>query len=132
DSGEDKLTGIRLMHFSGFYRRSWRANDYMWGRLDGATRIVDLLVDPARALEVARFPGASSPPVILRDALLPEPGATPEQSALIEEAFRDAIRPDAAVPQAVKSVLAAYSGGAAVAGASLTDAQTPLAQLRSD
>ncbi len=54
DSGEDKLTGIRLGHFAAFYRSSWRANDFMWGRLDGATRVVDLLLEdaPARAEEL--------------------------------------------------------------------------------
>lgn len=40
-----KLTGVGLGHFAGFYRRSWRANDFMWGRLDAAARIVDLLLD---------------------------------------------------------------------------------------
>lgn len=44
-SAAEKLTGVGLGHFAGFYRRSWRANDYMWGRLDAATRIVDLLLD---------------------------------------------------------------------------------------
>src|SRR5207302_5889121 len=44
DSPEKKLTGIRLGHFAGFYRASWRANDFMWGRLDAAVRIVDLLL----------------------------------------------------------------------------------------
>jgi predicted acylesterase/phospholipase RssA len=52
NSGEDKLTGIRLGHFAGFYRRSWRANDFMWGRLDGATRIVDMLIDHARVRQL--------------------------------------------------------------------------------
>jgi predicted acylesterase/phospholipase RssA len=50
-SAETKLTGIRLGHFAGFLKRSWRANDFMWGRLDAAARIVDLLVDRARAGE---------------------------------------------------------------------------------
>ena len=45
DSPGDKLTGIHLGHFSAFYRASWRANDFMWGRLDGAVRVVDLMVD---------------------------------------------------------------------------------------
>jgi patatin-related protein len=45
---DEKLTGLGLGHFAGFYRRSWRANDFMWGRLDAAARIVDLLVDPDR------------------------------------------------------------------------------------
>ena len=52
-SAETKLTGIRLGHFAGFLKRSWRANDYMWGRLDAAARIVDLLVDRARAPRAA-------------------------------------------------------------------------------
>lgn len=44
-SARQKLTGVGLGHFAGFYRRSWRANDFMWGRLDAAARIVDLLLD---------------------------------------------------------------------------------------
>jgi len=43
-SVESKLTGVGLGHFAGFYRRSWRANDFMWGRLDAAARMVDLLL----------------------------------------------------------------------------------------
>ena len=31
-----KLTGMQLGHFAAFLKRSWRANDWMWGRLDGA------------------------------------------------------------------------------------------------
>jgi predicted acylesterase/phospholipase RssA len=132
DSGEDKLTGIRLVHFSGFYRRSWRANDYMWGRFDGATRIVDLLVDPARAAEVLKFPGAGAPADVLRDALLPEEAAADVQASLIEEAFRDALRPDSGVPQAVRTLLGAYGQGPATAGAALAASETPLPQLRAD
>ena len=45
---DDKLTGTRWGHFAGFYRESWRANDFMWGRLDGAVRIVDMLLDSGR------------------------------------------------------------------------------------
>jgi predicted acylesterase/phospholipase RssA len=41
----EKLTGVWLGHFAGFYRRSWRVNDFMWGRLDAAARIVDLVLD---------------------------------------------------------------------------------------
>ncbi len=55
DSGEEKLTGIRLGHFAAFYRSSWRANDFMWGRLDGAARIVDLLLGPADRNTKPRF-----------------------------------------------------------------------------
>ncbi len=43
-----KLTGEQLHHFGAFYKRSWRANDWMWGRLDGAGWLVHLLLDPRR------------------------------------------------------------------------------------
>jgi patatin-related protein len=43
---EHKLSGLGLAHFASFYKRSWRANDWMWGRLDGASRLVDVLLDP--------------------------------------------------------------------------------------
>lgn len=48
----DKVTGVALGHFAGFYKRSWRANDWMWGRLDGASRIIDAVLDPARLRQV--------------------------------------------------------------------------------
>ena len=48
----DKLLGIRLGHFGGFYRASWRANDFLWGRMDAATRIVDMLVSPGRVKQI--------------------------------------------------------------------------------
>jgi patatin-related protein len=42
---EDKLSGLGLGHFAAFYKGSWRANDWMWGRMDGASRLVDILLD---------------------------------------------------------------------------------------
>ena len=81
---EDKLTGIRLAHFSAFHRRSWRANDYMWGRLDGAARVVGMLLDPERARELED----REPWKAIAAAVLPEP-ATEAEVALVEEALRD-------------------------------------------
>lgn len=43
-----KLTGLQVHHFGAFYKRSWRANDWMWGRLDGAGWLVHVLLDPTR------------------------------------------------------------------------------------
>lgn len=40
DRVEEKLAGQKLMHFSGFLKRSWRENDLLWGRLDAAEIIV--------------------------------------------------------------------------------------------
>jgi patatin-related protein len=40
-----KLHGVALGHFGAFFRRSWRENDYLWGRLDGAERLLWLIGD---------------------------------------------------------------------------------------
>ena len=49
---KDKLTGLQLHHFAAFYKASWRANDWMWGRLDGCGWLVHMLLDPRRILTV--------------------------------------------------------------------------------
>jgi patatin-related protein len=43
-----KLTGMQMHHFGAFYKRSWRSNDWLWGRLDGAGWLVHILLDPRR------------------------------------------------------------------------------------
>jgi hypothetical protein len=43
-----KLAGLQLGHFGGFLKRSWRANDWMWGRLDAVDHITQLLLSPNR------------------------------------------------------------------------------------
>jgi len=42
----NKLFGSSVGHFGGFLRASWRAHDWMWGRLDGATHLVNMLFVP--------------------------------------------------------------------------------------
>ncbi|HEV7188549.1 MAG TPA: patatin-like protein [Blastococcus sp.] len=42
------ITGIQLNHFGAFYRRSWRANDWLRGRLDGSEQLVQMLLAPER------------------------------------------------------------------------------------
>ena len=45
--GRQKLAGNALFHFGAFLDRVWRENDIMWGRLDGAERLItSLLPDP--------------------------------------------------------------------------------------
>jgi hypothetical protein len=52
-AGTPKVAGARLGHFGGFLDPTWRANDIMWGRLDAAERLVDVLLgdfpEPFRA-----------------------------------------------------------------------------------
>ncbi|HEU0316712.1 MAG TPA: DUF3376 domain-containing protein, partial [Solirubrobacteraceae bacterium] len=100
----DKLLGLHLGHFAGFYRRSWRANDFMWGRLDAAARIVDMLVSVSRAKQLRDdAPGAADgadpggrgslaggrPWEVLADALIPA-DATEQQRKLVDEALAGA------------------------------------------
>jgi predicted acylesterase/phospholipase RssA len=42
---ELKLAGMNLKHFSGFLKRSWRANDWLWGRLDGVDHAMRALLE---------------------------------------------------------------------------------------
>ncbi len=53
----EKLTGLQLHHFGAFCKASWRANDWMWGRLDGAGWLVHMLLDPRRLDELAGLAG---------------------------------------------------------------------------
>jgi predicted acylesterase/phospholipase RssA len=55
----EKLTGLQLHHFGAFFKASWRANDWMWGRLDGAGWLVHMLLDPRRLHDLASM--ASDP-----------------------------------------------------------------------
>ena len=43
---DEKLAGDQFRAFGGFFKKSWRSNDILWGRLDGLNRIVDALVTP--------------------------------------------------------------------------------------
>ena len=52
DSPTTKLAGMKLNHFGGLLKRSWRANDWLWGRLDGIEHLMRALVDPDRIIEI--------------------------------------------------------------------------------
>jgi patatin-related protein len=50
---EATLKGIRFNSFGAFFSRGYRENDYLWGRLHGADRLVDIVLStlpPHRAL----------------------------------------------------------------------------------
>ena len=56
---EVKLAGNELGNFSAFLDATWRENDWMWGRLDAAAGLVELLLEPYGG------PDATPPPVAL-------------------------------------------------------------------
>jgi predicted acylesterase/phospholipase RssA len=93
---EKKLTGLVLGHFGGFYRRSWRANDFMWGRLDSAMRIVSLLIDTHRAGvdAAARIAGmlvekAAGQEWLLEEALVDAAALVPGEAPLDLDRLRE-------------------------------------------
>jgi hypothetical protein len=49
---EDILKGVGLGNFAAFFSRQHRENDYLWGRLHGAERLIDIVISSA-ALEGA-------------------------------------------------------------------------------
>lgn len=56
-----KLTGMQFHNFGAFYKRSWRANDWMWGRLDGSGWLVHALLDPRRVQRIVQTHNAEWP-----------------------------------------------------------------------
>jgi predicted acylesterase/phospholipase RssA len=58
---KQKVTGANLGHFAAFFKRSWRSNDILWGRLDGACELVDTLLDAERLNDLRRSGGWNAP-----------------------------------------------------------------------
>lgn len=91
----DKLAGDQLNAFGGFFKKSWRSNDILWGRLDGLNRLVEALLTPEA---IKNFPGfvsrqlgqikgesAAAKTQLYLDRLVTEalPEATPAEKALL-------------------------------------------------
>ncbi len=47
-TGEQKVAGDLVGRFSGFLKRSWRVNDWTWGRLDAIETLCRIVLDPDR------------------------------------------------------------------------------------
>ena len=72
-----KVAGVQLSHFGSFLKSTWRANDWMWGRLDGAHDLLELILSRPLA-------GRAEQAL----AMLGEPDGDAEQSG---ERLRDAL-----------------------------------------
>jgi len=55
------LKGIQFNSFGAFFSRSYRENDYLWGRLHGAERLIDIVASTLPA-------GATLPEAMIADA----------------------------------------------------------------
>lgn len=49
------LKGIEFNSFGAFFSRAYRENDYLWGRLHGADRLVDIVASSVDALETGEL-----------------------------------------------------------------------------
>jgi patatin-related protein len=83
--GSKKLAGIQLGHFGAFYKRSWRANDWMWGRMDGTARLVQMILNPARLAQV----GLSSAQALDKlESIALGPADNPQREVLTDGSVR--------------------------------------------
>ncbi len=64
-----KLKGIPVKHFAAFFAAKSRANDYLWGRLDGAELILKLLADVGKTEDSLATPEDMPLPPNLTEAL---------------------------------------------------------------
>jgi patatin-related protein len=90
-----KLTGIQFHHFGAFYKTSWRANDWMWGRLDGAGWLIHLLLDPRRLMTVVESdldsykPGSRAKTILDRLTTITQDAPDDAAAVLKELAYLD-------------------------------------------
>jgi hypothetical protein len=107
-----KLAGVQLGHFGAFYKQAWRANDWMRGRLDGATRIVQLLVNP-RALKRSFHSSAEAIVVVRQLADAAEGGVNSDtwmhRRKLIEEELAFLDDPGTPLPESLPETCAAIA-----------------------
>lgn len=81
-----KLAGAQLANFGGFYKRSWRANDWMFGRLDGANRLVRVLLNPARLARL--YPNDPDRVLGALEAIAVPAGTLPRDRDYLESEWR--------------------------------------------
>jgi patatin-related protein len=78
----EKTSGDSLAHFSAFFKRTWRSNDIMWGRLDGVCELIETLLTKKALLEGMKNDASR---MRARDTLLPPNGT----ASPLDEWFKD-------------------------------------------
>ena len=88
------MRGVEFYNFGAFFSRAYRENDYLWGRLHGAERMIDLIVS---ALPTGMELAASDLAAFKHEAFL----------AVLDEEEARLITDPALVPKIREEVLAA-------------------------
>lgn len=87
------LRGVEFFNFGAFFSRAYRENDYLWGRLHGAERTIDLIAStvepPLPADAVAAFKRDAFLAILDEEQgrLLAEPGLVDKLRAEVRAAF---------------------------------------------
>lgn len=88
-----KVAGDAVFHFGGFFKKSWRANDILWGRLDAVCQLVETLLTPERVravVDIQKHRDTLQPRVARNGDLHPEclfPKALPESQEALARWF---------------------------------------------
>jgi patatin-related protein len=114
-----KLAGTTVGHFGAFFDERWRVNDILWGRLDGAERIISALLPGVSEEDAAlreRFVHEAHAEIIREtwDKLLSDPegvGKDPKLAAEVRRA-QDERPHDPARPRALEGRLKDHGVGA--------------------
>ncbi len=89
------LRGVEFFNFGAFFSRAYRENDYLWGRLHGAERMIDLIAStvetPLPAPVIRAFKRDAFLAILEeeQDRLVAEPGLTGRIRAEVVAAFAD-------------------------------------------
>jgi Protein of unknown function (DUF3376) len=110
---KNKVRGSALAAFGGFFKKSWRANDIMVGRLDGVCLLVECLLTKERLAALAQKTGAM--PVVITEPQLTAcfPNQTPQQiSALAAQINSYLAAPTVRKPEEWDALIEAIVGAA--------------------
>jgi patatin-related protein len=101
--GRTKLAGTALHHFGAFLDQVWRQNDILWGRLDGAERLITaMLPEPEDKKVRAQLISEAQGAILLEE--LTEKSDTALQGLIVEALVKMSagMKVDAAVAQVLK------------------------------
>jgi hypothetical protein len=65
----DFLAGDQFASFGGFFKRSWRSNDLLWGRLDGLCRIFEALLTEEAVRRCTEDAAGAADRIVVIDSL---------------------------------------------------------------
>jgi patatin-related protein len=93
ETGRKKLAGDAVFSFSAFFKKEWRENDIMWGRLDAAERLIKLIstgsdLSAQSATQMAIITGLQK--VILKESLNNVPDKTDKDDNWLIERIQSA------------------------------------------